>query len=68
MSTDFKYSIQDAKQIASQMFDFLGPQNDMLGEEEVMKILNIAYQGVKTDEDVKYDDIVSYINFHGGSQ
>lgn len=43
MSADFKFSLDESKQVAKQMFEFLNPQSDFLGEEEVMKILNIAY-------------------------
>ena len=50
------------------MYEFLNPQGDYLGEEEVMKILNIAYQGLNIDEEIKYEDIASYLNYHGGQQ
>lgn len=48
------------------MFEFLNPIDNLIGEEEVMKILNMAYFGLKIEDDIKYDDIKSYIHFHGG--
>lgn len=55
--------------MASEMFDYLTEgEKDYLGEEEVLKILNIAYKGVRTENDVKLDDIISYINYHGSRE
>ena len=65
---EFKYSVEESKEIAKSMFEYLNPQNDLIGEEEVMKIMSIAYQGLRTEDDIKYDDIVSYLNFHGGKK
>ena len=51
------------------MFEFLNPQKKQyLGEEEVIKILNMAYLGLRTENDIQFDDIISYLNFHGGSE
>ena len=28
----------------------------------------MAYLGLRTENDIQFDDIISYLNFHGGSE
>lgn len=66
---NFHYSETESSEIAEQMFTYLNPKNKpYLEEEEILKILKIAYSGLRTPSELQIDDIMSYLNFHGGSQ
>ncbi len=66
---DFRYSEDEAREVAKQMFDYLNTKNkQFLEEEEVLKLLKMAYMGLRTEENLNLDDIMSYLNFHGSGE